>query len=76
MFKYKLWEMLLYLGQMDWEAVGRARRDSRAGDFRNSRREDNRTLNQAQGLARKDITVANQRKPTICFMPSDLLENY
>lgn len=41
MFKYKLWEMLLYLGQMDWEAVGRARRDSRAGDFRNSRREDN-----------------------------------
>lgn len=48
MFKYKLWEDALVVGEMDWEVVGRGRRDSQAGGFRNSRREDNRTLNQAR----------------------------
>ena len=56
--------------------MGRGRRDGQARGFRNSSREENRALDQAQGLARKDVTVVNQRKPTICFMPSDLLENY
>lgn len=55
-----------------WEGAGG--RVSKS--FRNSRRGDNRALIQAWGLARKDVTVANQRKPAICFMPSDLLENY
>lgn len=27
-------------------------------------------------LTGKDVTVVSQRKPTICFRPFDLLENY